>query len=127
MARIAREGDLIRIFAMTTSGKERLVVAAKAVPPLCRPAVMPVLYDMGGEITITSRYAIGAAPSRRRRFAEDAHEIRATFAQAGLPEPQIVKANALHRYFMPLLHRISRMRATRTKDPVITMLSQTMR
>lgn len=95
MARFTREGSLIRIFATTTRGEERIIAAAKtgARRDVTRGAV---LYDYGTGRT-HYRYQVGCAPVQSRWFKDSAEDIQAAFRAAGLTPPKARPARFVRR------------------------------
>lgn len=101
MARFTREGSLVRIFATTTQGEERIIAAARLGTKrnINRGTA---LYDYGTGRTYY-RYQVGCAPAKSRWFKDSAEDIQAAFRAAGLTPPKARPARFIRRIIASFL------------------------
>lgn len=113
MARIKRDGQKVSIFAKTVrkSGAKRALVAFKTEGPDGHERLGYgglTLHDIGRGRSYAPAYRLGMSPCRARVFHDSPENIRALFAQAGLPEPRVVPHNRVGSMFYRGVYALSR-------------------
>ena len=119
MARFTCDGNLVRIFATTTKGEERLIVAVRDTAERAHNGFKhgPTLYDYGGGRTYIPPYALGCAFTKGRWFDENADDIQSVFRQAGIVPPKARPARFIRRIIASWLQN----RPQRTEAPAQTI------
>lgn len=98
MARHSRGKSLVKIFALSRTGEERLIAAVKADSHRAKAGLGRTLklYDFGQGLSFM-HYSVGGAGAQRRWFSESAEDIVTAFKQAGIKPPKIRKRQWIGR------------------------------